>query len=65
MSGGNDELGRLARSYEQNAAVIDRNRVPTLDFDTGLSTGRLYSRAKVIDMVFFVEGLTKATNTGR
>ena len=36
--------------------MIERNRVHTLDFDTGLPTGRRYSRAKVIDMIFFVEG---------
>jgi hypothetical protein len=36
--------------------VIDGHRIPTLDFDTGRSTSRLYSRAKVIDMIFFVEG---------
>ena len=35
---------------------IERNRVHTLDFDTGLPTERRYSRAKVIDMIFFVEG---------
>jgi len=36
--------------------VIDGNRIATLDFDTGRPTSRLYSRAKVIDMTFFVEG---------
>jgi hypothetical protein len=36
--------------------VIDRYRVPTLDFDSGMDTARRYTRAKVIDMVFFVEG---------
>jgi len=46
----------LARFYAANREVIDRNRIATLDFDTGKATRRLYSRAKVIDMVFFVEG---------
>ncbi len=39
-----------------NASVIDQHRVPTLDFDTGTETARRYTRAKVIDMIFFVEG---------
>jgi hypothetical protein len=49
-------LRRLGQFYDANAEIIERNRVPTLDFDTGGSTDRLYSRAKVIDMIFFVEG---------
>ena len=36
--------------------MIDRNRVSTLDFHTGEPTNRRYSRAKVIDMIFFIEG---------
>ena len=36
--------------------VIERHRVPTPDCDTGESTGRPCSRAKVIDMILFVEG---------
>jgi hypothetical protein len=49
-------LERIARFYDENAEVIERHRVSTLDLETGLDTGRVYSRAKVIDMIFFVEG---------
>ena len=42
--------------YRSNASVIDQLRQPTLDFTTGLPTTRLYSRAKVVDMIFFIEG---------
>jgi hypothetical protein len=49
-------LQRISSFYEENAEVIERYRVPTLDFDTGSETTRRYSRAKVIDMIFFVEG---------
>jgi hypothetical protein len=49
-------LVRVAEFYQQNADVIDRHRVSTLDFDTGRPTDRKYTRAKVIDMIFFVEG---------
>lgn len=49
-------FGRLGQFYDENAEVIERNRVPTLEFATGTDTARRYSRAKVIDMIFFVEG---------
>ena len=39
-----------------NAEVIDRNRVHTLEFDSGAPSPRRYTRAKVIDMIFFVAG---------
>jgi hypothetical protein len=47
---------RLGRFYGANRELIDRHRTPTLDFDTGMPTNRRYTRAKVIDMIFFVEG---------
>ncbi len=53
-------LVKIGRFYDQHCAVIDRCRVPTLDFSSGRPTERLYTRAKVIDMVFFIEGLRKA-----
>lgn len=49
-------LGQIRHFYEQHAETIERHRVPTLDFATGRDTSRLYTRAKVIDMVFFTEG---------
>jgi hypothetical protein len=49
-------LSRLAKFYVGNSELIERYRVHTLDFATGSETTRLYSRAKVIDMIFFVEG---------
>jgi hypothetical protein len=47
---------RIGEFYRENADAIERHRVPTLDFDTGRPTQRRYTRAKVIDMIFFVEG---------
>jgi hypothetical protein len=41
--------------YESNANVIDMYLVPTLDFATGQPTELRYA-AKVIDIVFFIEG---------
>jgi hypothetical protein len=49
-------VARVGAFYHDNAATIDRNRVETLDFDTGTPTSRRYTRAKAIDMVFFVAG---------
>jgi hypothetical protein len=53
---GRTSLKRVAKFYTDNADVIDRHCVPTLEFDTGTDSTRKYTRAKVIDMVFFVEG---------
>jgi hypothetical protein len=47
---------RLGEFYREHADIIERNRILTLDFQTGEPTQRRYSRAKVIDMIFFIEG---------
>ena len=52
-------LRKIGTFYKDNAAVIDAYRVPTLDFITGGHTQRCYTRAKVIDMAFFIEGEKK------
>jgi hypothetical protein len=49
-------LRKLGRYYEGNAQAIDRQLTTTYDFDTGQLTSRRYTRAKVIDMAFFIEG---------
>jgi hypothetical protein len=49
-------LLRVGEFYRSNAAMIDQLRQPTLDFTTGQPTTRLYTRAKVVDMIFFIEG---------
>jgi hypothetical protein len=55
---GQRSLSELGKFYHDNAELIDEYRVPTLDFCTGEPTLRIYTRAKVIDMAFFMEGLT-------
>ena len=45
-----------ARLDAHDRDLVDTYRVPTLDVRTGRDTARLYSRAKVIDMIFFTEG---------
>ena len=49
-------LKRIGCFFQEHAEMIDAYRVPTLDFRSGDHTPRSYTRAKVIDMAFFVEG---------
>jgi hypothetical protein len=42
--------------YRANAPTIDQLRTPTIDFATGQPSRRLYTRAKIVDMVFFIKG---------
>ncbi len=53
---GKQSLEKVAEFYKLNAAIIEKSRLNTLDFMTGKPTNRIYTRAKVIDMIFFVEG---------
>jgi hypothetical protein len=53
---GKTALVRVGKFYTDNSDVIERHRVQTLEFDSGMETTRKYTRAKVIDMIFFVEG---------
>jgi hypothetical protein len=49
-------LSKIGQFYRDNEEIIEKYRINTLDFLNGTSTKRRYSRAKVIDMVFFIEG---------
>ena len=49
-------LSRIGQFYRDNKDIIEKYRINTLDFLSGQPTKRRYSRAKVIDMVFFIEG---------
>jgi hypothetical protein len=42
--------------YDQNRLIIDGYRMPTIDFVSGKPTNRIYTKAKIIDMIGFVEG---------
>jgi hypothetical protein len=55
---GEKSLEAIACFYIRNADVIEKRRgeMYTIDFNSGQKTRRLYSRAKVIDMVFFTAG---------
>jgi hypothetical protein len=43
-------LRKISQFYEANSDLIDSYEVSTLDFDTGLDSGRRYTSAKKIDM---------------
>lgn len=51
-------LDRVAEFYQCHKPVIDEYAasIRTLDFVTGTDTTRLYTKAKIIDMVGFMEG---------
>ncbi len=57
-------LRRLGAFYESREDVIERYRVPTIDFLSGEPTEFRYTRAKVIDMIFFIEGTKRGVTPG-
>lgn len=50
-------LKKIGSFYMSNRAAIDCHEIKTLDFSTGNETSYLYTKAKIIDMVGFIEGL--------
>jgi hypothetical protein len=59
-------LQKVSSFYRANSEVIERYRakISTLAFATGQVTSRRYTRAKVMDMAFFIEGQRLATSRG-
>lgn len=51
-------LRKIGAFYNENVEIIEKYRTQTLDFVSGEATRRKYTRAKVIDMAFFVEGMS-------
>jgi hypothetical protein len=54
-----DALVRIGNFYRNHQPAVDAHRVFTLDFDSGLDTERRYSKSKIIDMIFFQEGVNR------
>ncbi|MHA1973027.1 MAG: hypothetical protein ACTSW1_08545 [Candidatus Hodarchaeales archaeon] len=46
----------LSNFYQKHQSVIDSYKIYTIDFPTGTKTSRLYTKAKLIDMIGFIEG---------
>jgi hypothetical protein len=53
-------VARVGDYYERHRDVLDRISVRTLDLTTGKETDRYYPGGKIIDMIFFQEGLNNA-----
>jgi hypothetical protein len=49
-------LIRIREFYDLNKELLDGYRIPTFDIATSGVTPRLYTKAKIIDMIGFVEG---------
>lgn len=49
-------MRKIRAYYMDHQAVIEDHRVCTLDFDSAGFTERRYTQAKVVDMIFFIEG---------
>lgn len=56
---GKKSLRMMAKFYEENKKIIDKYKIHTFDFSTGKETHRKYNKAKIIDMIGFVEGQNK------
>jgi hypothetical protein len=52
-------LRDIGHFYDRHREVIECHREYTLDFSTGQPTRRRYTRAKVIDEIFYIEGPVK------
>jgi len=52
-------IKKIAKFYNDNKKVIDRHKIHTFDFATGKETNRIYKKAKLIDMIGFIEGQYK------
>lgn len=49
----------LFQFYKENKELIDKYNIYTFDFFTGKETDRKYTKAKIIDMIGFIEGEKK------
>jgi len=49
----------LSQFYKENKDLIDKYDIYTFDFTTGKETKRKYTKAKIIDMIGFIEGEKK------
>lgn len=49
-------LQNIGHFYDDHREVVEQHRECTLDYTTGQPTQRRYTRAKVIDEIFYIEG---------
>lgn len=56
----NTLLRKISDYYHTNKEEFDGYKIKTISFDTRLETNRYYTKAKLIDMVGFIEGIKKS-----
>jgi hypothetical protein len=52
-------IRKIAKFYSDNKNTIDKYKIYTFDFVSGAETSRRYKKAKLIDMIGFIEGQNK------
>lgn len=60
---GQHSLKQIGTFYQAHSEVFDRE-IMTLDFHSGEPTPRFYPRAKLMDMIFFIEGIGNPAQSG-
>jgi hypothetical protein len=56
---GKNSLLLINEFYKQNKRLIDNTTIYTFDYLTAGTTKRRYTKAKIIDMIGFIEGINK------
>lgn len=54
-----NSLRLISEFYKENKRLIDNAKIYTFDFVTARRTKRRYPKAKIIDMIGFIEGINK------
>ena len=54
-------MRKISAFYQTNKEEFDKHRIKTINFSTGKDTARFYTKAKLIDMVGFIEGFEKSS----
>lgn len=57
---GKKALEKIAKFYTANQQDIEKHEIYTLNFVNATKTQRRYTRAKIIDMAFFIHGESKS-----
>jgi len=55
-----DSLERIKKFYDKNQPLIDGGKIKTLEYATGEKGKHDYTDAKIIDMIYFIEGYKTA-----
>jgi hypothetical protein len=56
---GKKSLRLISEFYKENKSEIDKSEIYTFDYATGRTTNRRYTKAKIIDMIGFMEGMKR------